>query len=56
MYKKVLNIKPDYASGYNNLASAQSDLGNLEDAVKNYSKAAELDPKIIQLKQTSFKF
>ena len=27
MYNKVLSIKPDYSAGYNNLASAQNDLG-----------------------------
>ena len=38
MYNKVLSIKPDYSAGYNNLASAQNDLGEFADSINNYEK------------------
>ena len=49
-YKKVLKLNPDYAAGYNNIASAFNDLGNYEDAIINYSHALKLDPNLTMAK------
>lgn len=45
-YERALRLKKD-ATTYNNLANAQRDLGNYDDAVSNYKKAIEANPKLI---------
>lgn len=45
-YERALRIRKD-ATTYNNLANAQRDLGNYEDAVNAYKKAIEANPKLV---------
>ncbi|CEP61291.1 Hsp90 cochaperone STI1 LALA0_S02e11078g [Lachancea lanzarotensis] len=41
--EKCIGINPSWSKGYNRVGAAQSGLGNLDDAEKNYKKALELD-------------
>jgi Flp pilus assembly protein TadD len=43
-WKKVLNMKPDSAAAYNNLAVAYEKKGLLEEAEKAYQAALKLSP------------
>ena len=43
-YKKLIELKPDYAQGYNNLGIVLFNLYRFDEAKKNYKKAIELKP------------
>lgn len=45
-YERALRIRKD-ATTYNNLANAQRDLGNFEEAVDTYKKAIAANPKLV---------
>ena len=44
-WKQVINIDPEDAKAHNNLGVAYEALGNMEEAIASYQRAAELDPK-----------
>ena len=43
-FKKVINLKPDYADAYSNLGNALQDQGDIDQAIKVYKKAILLKP------------
>jgi len=45
-YERALRIRKD-ATTYNNLANAQRDLGNYNDAIETYKKAIAANPKLV---------
>ena len=47
-FTSVLEIEPDNAEVYNNIALCYANSGDFEKAEKNYLKAIELNPKIPQ--------
>lgn len=49
--ERTVELKNDWAKGYNRLGAAQHGLGQLEEAVASYNKALELDPSNTQAKQ-----
>ena len=44
MFRKALQLKPDYAKAYNNLGNALKDQGQLAEAVAQYQEALRLKP------------
>ena len=44
LWKKVINIKPDYAFAFNNLGNVYSKLNNLEESLKYFTEALKLKP------------
>ena len=49
-YKMAIQIKPNHAEAYYNMAIAQKEIGALEAAVESYKKAIELNPDFIEAK------
>ena len=43
-WKQVINIDPEDAKAHNNLGVAYEALGNMEEAIASYQRAAELEP------------
>ena len=43
-WKQVINIDPEDAKAHNNLGVAYEALGNIEEAIASYQRAAELEP------------
>ena len=43
-YNKAIQLKPDFATAYNNRGIAKSDLGQLSAAISDYDKAIQLKP------------
>ena len=43
-WKQVINIDPDDAKAHNNLGVAYEAVGNMDEAVTAYQRAAELEP------------
>ena len=43
-FKKVINLKPDYADAYSNLGNTLQDQGDIDQAIKVYKKAILLKP------------
>ena len=48
LYRKAIEIKPDFAEAYYNLGIILSDLGKLEEALFLYRKAIEIKPDYIK--------
>jgi tetratricopeptide (TPR) repeat protein len=44
-YQKTIEIKPDYARGYFNIANVQRREGRVEEAITSFQKALEIHPK-----------
>jgi len=44
LYQKAIEIKPDYAKAYYNLAGTFQELGQLDESVKSYKKSLEIEP------------
>ena len=44
LYRKAIELKPDFSMAYNNLGCVLDEIGNRFDALENYKKAIELDP------------
>jgi len=44
LYRKAIEIKPDYAEAHYNLGNILSDLGKLEDAFDSYLKVIQINP------------
>jgi len=42
---KTIEIKPDYARGYFNIANVYRQQGKTEEAIASYQKALEINPK-----------
>ena len=47
-FRRAIELKPDYAHAYHNLANTQLDLGKVEEAILNYQKAISLDSELYQ--------
>jgi predicted Zn-dependent protease len=45
IFKFNVEMNPKFANGYDSLAEAYATLGDKEQAIKNYAKSLELDPK-----------
>ena len=43
-WKQVINIDPEDAKAHNNLGVAYEALGNMDEAIVSYQRAAELEP------------
>ena len=43
-WKQVINIDPEDAKAHNNLGVAYEALGNMDEAIASYQRAAELEP------------
>ena len=50
-FEKAVETDPTYAAAWNNLAIAYEQQGNFNDANKAYSKAVELDPNNMLIRQ-----
>ncbi len=50
-WEKAVELDPQYAAAYNNLAVAYEHEGMFEKARQAYTKALELDPKNVSIKQ-----
>ena len=50
-FEKAVEIDPTYPAAWNNLAIAHEQQGNFADANKAYSKAVELDPGNLLIRQ-----
>ena len=44
LYKKALELKPDFTDAYNDLAAAYTMIGENQLAIENYKKALEINP------------
>lgn len=44
-WKQVISIDPEDAKAHNNLGVAYEALGNMEEAIASYQRAADLEPK-----------
>ena len=44
VYKKAIQLKPDYADAFCNLGNALKELGRLKEAVQNFGKAIQVKP------------
>jgi len=55
VFKKNIELHPDYANGYDSLGEAYMLNGNKELAIKNYKKSLELDPRNDNAKQQLIK-
>ena len=44
LFKKVTELNPTYANGFNNLGIVLQELGKVEDAIKAYDKAITMRP------------
>ena len=47
-YKKVIELKPEFAEAYYNLAVIQKNLGRLDEVEASYKKAIELNPEFAE--------
>ena len=50
-FDSAIKYKPNYADAYNNMGVVLLIVGNLEGAYENFSKALEMSPKNIEVKQ-----
>ena len=48
LWKKVINIKPDYAFAFNNLGNVYSKLNNLDESLKYFTEALNLKPNYFE--------
>jgi tetratricopeptide (TPR) repeat protein len=48
-FQKLLEIKPDYAAGHNNLGNALKNLGRLDEAVASFQQALKISPDLAVL-------
>ncbi|MDG2140659.1 MAG: tetratricopeptide repeat protein [Gammaproteobacteria bacterium] len=46
-FENALQINPNYANAYNNMANAQKDYGDLRAAIDNYGKAIEINESYV---------
>ena len=44
-WRKIIELRPDFASAHFNIGVARKDLGQLEEAITHWHKAIEVDPK-----------
>ncbi|MFH2109258.1 MAG: tetratricopeptide repeat protein, partial [Patescibacteria group bacterium] len=47
-FKKAIELKPNYADAYHNLANTYQQLERFDEAVENYQKAIEFNPGLWQ--------
>jgi Tfp pilus assembly protein PilF len=50
-WERAVELDPEYAAAYNNLAIAYETVGDFEKAKRAYERALQLDPKSTQIKQ-----
>lgn len=50
-FEKAVELDPTYPEAWNNLAIAQEQLGNFPEADRAYTKAVELDPGNVLIRQ-----
>ncbi|GAG57438.1 unnamed protein product [marine sediment metagenome] len=57
LYKKALELNPDYAAAYSNLGLAYKRIKRINEAVKHFKRAAEIDRKapISEIKKIKMK-
>ena len=48
LWKKVINIKPDYAFAFNNLGNVYSKLNNFDESLKYFTEALNLKPNYFE--------
>lgn len=47
-YQRAIELEPDFADLYFNMASAQIDCGELDAAIKSYRRAIAIDPRYVE--------